>query len=91
MIIQRIGVLKAGIVTGIFLATFNLLAAILVFVFGMVMGGGQAMGMMGGIGILSIIIAPIVGAIAGFIGGIIATALYNIALKLAGGLEIETR
>lgn len=40
-------------------------------------------------GIASIIFFPILYALLGFIGGIIATVFANIALKMTGGLELE--
>jgi hypothetical protein len=44
---------------------------------------------MTGLGALSIIIMPIVGAICGLIGGIIAAVLYNIVAKWVGGIEMK--
>lgn len=43
---------------------------------------------MGGIGWLSIIVFPIVYAIAGFIGGIILGMLYNLVAGWTGGVEL---
>ncbi|HZH13727.1 MAG TPA: hypothetical protein VE057_05120 [Archangium sp.] len=40
-------------------------------------------------GIAAIIFIPIVYALFGFIGGIIATAFANIALRMTGGLELD--
>lgn len=40
-------------------------------------------------GIAAIIFIPILYALFGFIGGIIATAFANIALRMTGGLELE--
>ncbi|MGB1251222.1 MAG: hypothetical protein ACPG8W_11445 [Candidatus Promineifilaceae bacterium] len=48
---------------------------------------------MGGFGILgglaALVLIPLLFAFIGFIGGLIGGFLYNIALKFAGGLEIE--
>jgi hypothetical protein len=56
-------------------------------------GGGKNVGPLAAVGIgggiAAIIFIPIMYALIGFIGGIIATAFANIALKMTGGLELE--
>lgn len=56
-------------------------------------GGGKSVGPLAAIGIgggiAAIIFLPIIYALFGFIGGIIATAFANIALRMTGGLELD--
>jgi hypothetical protein len=62
---------------------FLLLGAVL----GVKSGGGPAA--FGGV--FFAILFPVFYAIAGFIGGIIAAAIYNLIAKWTGGLEFEVR
>lgn len=50
---------------------------------------GYGTGFFAGVGILIIIIMPVIGAIAGLLGGIITAALYNIVVKYVGGVILE--
>jgi hypothetical protein len=50
-------------------------------------GAMRAVGLGGGLATL--ILSPIFFGVMGFIGGLISTLLANLAMKLAGGLEIE--
>ncbi len=43
------------------------------------------------IGYLSLIIFPVLGAICGFITGIIIALIYNLVLKITGGLKITLK
>jgi hypothetical protein len=81
--------LRAGIVLavlygilGLIFVPFFLLAAI----FGSRAGAPVAFG-----GAFLAIFFPVLYAIAGFVGGIIAAALYNLVAKWTGGLEFEVR
>lgn len=49
--------------------------------------GGGLMGMLFGVG--AIIILPIFYGCLGFVGGLIMAPLYNLAAKVAGGIEME--
>ncbi|MEO8362318.1 MAG: hypothetical protein ABI672_19990 [Vicinamibacteria bacterium] len=54
--------------------------------------GGAATKDLGGLGIIgmaAVVIAPICYGVMGFIGGLIAAALYNLVAKVSGGIEIE--
>ena len=42
-----------------------------------------------GVGILIIVVMPVIGAIAGLLGGIISAALYNIVVKYVDGVILE--
>ena len=53
------------------------------------MGGGTAgAGMLAGMGIFAVIAFPIFYAIVGFIGGLLYAALYNLAARWTGGVEM---
>ena len=45
----------------------------------------------GAAGLSAIVIFPIVGAILGFLWGVIAAFLYNIVAERIGGVRVETR
>lgn len=81
----RVGPLKAGIILGILYAIAGLIVApilIIAALFGN--GGGEAVA-----GIAVGIVIPFAYGIAGFIGGVIVAALYNMIVKFTGGLEFE--
>lgn len=92
MIIKRIHVLSAAKIFGIITAAFGLLAGIIMFLFGGILGSllGDAggIGIVGGVG--AIIILPIMYGIFGFIGGAIQAFIYNLAAGVIGGIRIET-
>jgi hypothetical protein len=52
------------------------------------MGGAAGMGVLTGMGFLAIIFFPIVYGIVGFIAGLIYAALYNLAARWTGGVEM---
>jgi hypothetical protein len=93
MVIRRIEPMSAAKVGGMLYALLGLLIGViftLISFTGMGMGGTGmgAYGMMFGAG--AIIILPIVYGILGFIFCGISAAFYNLAAKLAGGLEVQT-
>jgi hypothetical protein len=73
-----------GLVFGFIMGLF---AGMLTSVLGALVPGGG--GMAAGIGIMSIILATIFGAIGGFIYGAVLAFLYNIFAGLVGGIELE--
>jgi hypothetical protein len=94
-IVRRIGVMSLGKLMGI---TYGCLA--LVFMPFFLIAGGMAMlgahgtdnasAMGGGIGIVVMaLIFPVIYAVMGFVGGIIAAFIYNLASNWVGGIEIE--
>ena len=101
MVIRRIGALSLakvqgalsallGLIIGAFYALFFLLAA----VFGFAAGGESGEGTTAGgvlllFGVGSIIIFPILLAVAGFIGGLITSLLYNVMARFVGGIELD--
>jgi hypothetical protein len=95
-IVRRIGVMSLGKLMGITYGCMGLLFMPFFLVAGglSILGGphgvdrGAAIG--GGIGMLAIaVIFPIMYAVMGFIGGIIAAFIYNLASQWVGGIEIE--
>jgi|RhiMetdeSRZDD1v2_1073273.scaffolds.fasta_scaffold195939_3 hypothetical protein len=95
MVIRRIEPMSAAKVGGMLYALLGLLIGViftLISFTGMgMMGAGSGMGsysMMFGAG--AIIILPILYGILGFIFCGISAAFYNLAAKLAGGLEVQT-
>ena len=83
--LTRIAPLRAGIV----LATVYVLIGLIVVPFVLlaaVFGGKGGLG-----GAFFAILLPVLYAVVGFIGGIIAAAIYNLAAKWTGGLEFEVR
>jgi hypothetical protein len=91
MIIKRIGVLKLAIFQSAMMAAFGLFAALIVMLFGAMIGSmgnhAGAFGMIGGIAAL--IILPIMYGVIGFIAGAIGAALYNLVAGIVGGIEID--
>jgi hypothetical protein len=82
--------LKAGIVLGVLygilslcIAPFFLLAAIL--------GGKAGAPAPAVFGVGFALILPVIYAVIGFIGGILAAAVYNLVARWTGGLEFEFR
>lgn len=92
MVIKHIDVLSAGKIYAIIAAAVGLIAGVVFFLFGSLLG--SAMGGHGGSaffgGIAGVIVLPIVYGIFGFIGGIIQAFVYNLAAGWVGGLRIET-
>ena len=88
--LTHISPLKAGIVLGVLYGLLGLIFVpilLLWVVVGAKTGGAPAA--FGGA--FFAILFPVFYAIAGFIGGIIAAAVYNLVAKWTGGLEFEVR
>lgn len=98
MIVKRIGVLSLAKVMAILYAGIGLVAG-LVFSFVALLGtafgtafqettGAEAFfGAIFGIG--AVIVLPILYGLMGFVGGLLSSALYNLAARLVGGLELD--
>jgi hypothetical protein len=82
--------LRAGVVLGILYGLLGLVFVpvfLLVAIFNSTSGAHSA-----AFGSISTgILFPVFYAVAGFIGGIIAAAIYNLVAKWTGGLEFEVR
>jgi hypothetical protein len=89
-LLTHIAPLRAGLVLAVLYAFFGLIFApffILMAVIGQKTGGGPAA--FGGV--IAAVFFPIIYAVGGFIGGLIAAAIYNLVAKWTGGLEFELR
>ena len=71
--------LQAGIVEGVMMGLISLIMVPFIVIAGL---------MHAGIGALLAIFLPVLYAIAGFIGGIIAAFVYNLVATWTGGIEI---
>ena len=82
--------LRAGIVLGVL---YGILSLIIVpfFLLAVVLGGKTGTPLPAIFGVGFAIFLPVIYAIIGFIGGIIAAALYNLIAKWTGGFEFEVR
>ncbi len=92
MILKRVGVLSVGKVLGCMYAVLGLIGGAL---FALVSLLGATLGDHGsalpgaGLGVLAIIFFPILYGVLGFVGGVIAAALYNGFAGMVGGIEVE--
>jgi len=98
-VLKHIDVLSAAKVAAVLAAIWGFIMAI-IFIPIIAMAGsassyaGAATGfnmapLLLGLGVASIVIFPIIGAILGFICGAIYAFLYNVAAKYVGGIEID--
>ena len=88
--LTHIAPLRAGIVLGILYGILSLIIVpfiLLAAVFGS--KAGTATPAIFGVGFA--IVLPVIYAVGGFIGGIIAAAIYNLIAKWTGGFEFEVR
>ena len=102
MVIRKIGVMSLGKLMAVMYAGIGLLLGGLYALFAVVgdgammaMGGEENAalggGMVIGMGLAAVVVAPIVYGIFGFIGGVISAFFFNLAAKYAGGLELEVQ
>ena len=102
MVIRKVGVLSLGKLMAVMYAGIGLVIGGLYALFA-VLGGGAMMalggesdsalggGMMIGMGLAAIVLAPVFYGVLGFIGGIISAFFFNLAAKYTGGLELEVQ
>ena len=90
MVLNKIGVLSCGKMSGALYAVFGLIAGFFVAV-GSMLGAAFGEGGIGGamLGVGAIVLLPIVYGIIGFIGGIIVAFFYNILAGFVGGIELD--
>ncbi|HMN97691.1 MAG TPA: hypothetical protein PKC43_14580 [Phycisphaerales bacterium] len=95
--LQRIAPLSAGLVFGFMGAALGLIVGLLFFLMGLVgLSFGSALGAPAGAagagavaGIFMVIVFPILYGAAGFVQGVIAAMLYNLAAAIFGGVRLE--
>ena len=88
-LLSYIAPVRAGVVLAIAYAFFGLIFAplfILGALFGKTSGTAATLG-----GVFLAILFPVFYAVAGFLGGLIGAAVYNLVAKWTGGLEFEVR
>lgn len=90
-----VSVLQTGLVFGGLYALISLIFSIFLIIFGliaMVAGSASndaAAAFGGGIGMIVLAVAiPFIYGAAGFIGGVIVAAVYNLIAKITGGIEV---
>ena len=95
MVIKRVGPVSCAKVSGLLYALIGLILggifSLIALVGGAIAGatGSGGMGMIMGVG--AIVIFPILYACIGFVGTLIAAALYNLAAGMVGGIEMEVQ
>ncbi|HKI69408.1 MAG TPA: hypothetical protein VKA67_07465 [Verrucomicrobiae bacterium] len=82
--------LRAGIVLGVLYGILSLIF-VPIFLIAAVLGSRSGTPAPAIFGVGFAIMMPVIYAVIGFIGGIIAAALYNLIAKWTGGFEFEVR
>lgn len=92
--ISRIGVLSLAKMMGVLYAFLGLVIGGFISLFSMLgasiaasQNEGSPLGFL--FGVAAIVVAPIFYGCLGFIGGLIMAPIYNVAAKIAGGIEVE--
>lgn len=83
-VVKRVGVVSAAKISGIITAIFGLIVGVILAFTG-VLGGT----VLGGHWSVDVIGFTVLYAIAGFFGGLIYAALYNLVAGWVGGIKIE--
>ena len=93
MVIKRVGPVSCAKVSALLYALMGLILGGIFSLIALVgIGGTQGSGAMGAImGVGAIVLLPIVYACIGFVGTLIAAALYNLAAGMVGGIEMEVQ
>ena len=96
MVIKRIGPVSCAKVSALLYALIGLIFGAILSLVALVggaiagaTGGSGGMGMIMGVG--AIVLLPIVYACVGFVGTLIAAALYNFAAGITGGIEMDVQ
>lgn len=97
MVIKRVNPVSAAKIGGVLYGLLGLVIGACISVFALLFSGamaamsdapgGQMYGMLFGAG--AVVIMPILYGVIGFVMTLISAALYNIASKITGGVEIE--
>lgn len=97
VVVSRIGVLSTGKIQGAIGVTLGTIVAIPLMVISLIGAGAGAAGnappgaagAVLGMGICFTLLLPVFYGVAGFIGGIIGAAIYNLVAGFVGGMEME--
>lgn len=98
--LKRIDILSAAKVAAIVSAIWGFIIALISLPFlavassaasyaGTAAAGFNMAPLMVGLGIASLVVAPILGAIMGFIAGAVGAFFYNVAAKYVGGVKLD--
>ena len=83
--LKRIGPVSFAKIHGLIMGLFGIIIGALYGIIAMVAPTASPLGLFG------IILFPIAYGLLGFLGGLLGAALYNLASKWVGGLEIEIK
>lgn len=93
MVIKRVGPVSCAKVSAVLYALIGLIIGAIFSLIALVGGAmtdtGSGMGLGAVMGVGAIVALPILYACLGFVGTLIAAALYNFAAGLAGGIEVD--
>lgn len=89
--LKKIGVLSLGKISGVLYGIMGLMAGAMITLMSLLMGSTMGAAGLGAVlfGVGAIIALPIFYGVVGFISGIIAALIFNVATGYIGGLEIE--
>ena len=92
--IKRVGVLSVAKVFGVMGFIFGLIIGLMFFMFSSFIAVLDKQSdvpsmLFAGLGFFMVILLPILYGVVGFVSGAISAWMYNIVIKLAGGIEIE--
>jgi hypothetical protein len=96
MVLERIGVLSLGKISGAIYAALGLIVGAFFALFSIVGSGFAAaasqessplLGMLFGVG--AIVLLPLFYGVLGFLMGLVTAAIYNVVARVIGGLELE--
>lgn len=89
--ISEIDILSLGKVVGAVYGAFGLIAWLFVPLFLLIPSGGGEEMFAKGVTMFFLLAAPLVYAVFGFIGGLVAGFIYNILARSVGGLRVTLR
>ena len=93
MIVKRVGPLSVAKNAGVLYAVIGLIVGAFFSLFAVAgafsRDSGAAAGIAGILGVGAIIMFPIFYACIGFVGSLIAAALYNVVAGMVGGIELD--
>jgi hypothetical protein len=97
--VKRVGVFSYAKITAVTMAAFGVILGViygLIFMAvggAMMAGGGRNSGTAGAsslvIGLIMMVAIPIFYAVLGFLAGLLGGAIYNVAARTVGGIELE--
>jgi hypothetical protein len=91
--IKRIGILSSGLMTGamyVFIALVLATVMLVMTILGIeIKGDADALVLGVGFSIFLLVFLPIIYGILGFIFGVIMAAVYNVAARMTGGIQLN--